>query len=179
LLRQGRRFFVCAALFRYDPPMIRLAQDTDWPGIWPVLQEAFATGDTYPFPPDISEQDARHAWMDVPQGTYVAEEGGVILGTHYLKPNQPGLASHICNAGYIVAKAARGRGLGRSLCAHSMEEGRSLGFRGMQFNLVVSTNEGAVRLWQDMGFAVIGTVPGAFKHDKLGYVDALIMYQDL
>ena len=159
--------------------MIRLAIDTDWPGIWPVLREAFATGDTYPFPPDISEVDARHAWMEAPRATYVAEEDGAILGTYYLKPNQPGLGAHICNAGYIVARAARKRGLGRALCAHSMDEARRLGFRGMQFNLVVSTNEGAVRLWQDMGFAVIGTVPGAFKHQSLGYVDALIMYREL
>lgn len=159
--------------------MIRLADKTDWPGIWPVLQEAFVTGDTYPFPPDIAEEDARRAWMEMPQATYVAEEDGIILGTYYLKPNQPGLGAHICNAGYIVAKAARNRGLGRSLCAHSMDEARSLGFRGMQFNLVVSTNEGAVRLWQDMGFAVIGRVPGAFRHRTRGYVDALIMYQDL
>lgn len=159
--------------------MIRKAQDTDWSGIWPVLQEAFATGDTYPFPPGIAEDEARRAWMDVPQATYVTEEDGMILGTYYVKPNQPGLGSHICNAGYIVAKAARGRGLGRSLCAHSMDEARILGFRGMQFNLVVATNEGAVRLWQDMGFTAIGTVPGAFHHRNLGYVDALIMYQDL
>ena len=159
--------------------MIRPAQDTDWPGIWPVLREAFATGDSYPFPPDIAEKDARLAWMEVPRATYVADDGGKILGTYYLKPNQPGLGSHICNAGYIVARAARQRGLGRALCAHSMDEARRLGFRAMQFNLVVATNEGAVRLWKDMGFTVIGTVPGAFNHRDLGYVDALIMIQEL
>lgn len=159
--------------------MIRLATNTDWPGIWPILREAFATGDTYPFPPDIAEDDARRAWMEIPQATYVAEDDGVILGTYYLKPNQPGLGAHICNAGYIVASMARKRGLGRTLCAHSLDEARTLGFRGMQFNLVVATNEGAVRLWKDMGFAVIGTVPGAFNHREHGYVDALILYQDL
>lgn len=159
--------------------MIRQAQDTDWPSIWPVLQEAFATGDTYPFPPDIPEQDARRTWMELPRATYVAEEDGAILGTYYLKPNQPGLGSHVCNAGYIVSKAARRRGMGRALCAHSLDEARRLGFRAMQFNLVVATNEGAVRLWKDMGFQVIGTVPGAFHHADLGDVDALIMYQAL
>lgn len=159
--------------------MIRRAKDTDWPGIWPVLKEAFATGDTYPFPPDIAEDEARRAWMEIPQAIYVADEDGVILGTYYLKPNQPELGSHICNAGYIVSTAARGRGLGRALCAHSMDEARTLGFRGMQFNLVVATNEGGVRLWKDMGFAVIGTVPGAFNHRDKGFVDALILYQDL
>jgi L-amino acid N-acyltransferase YncA len=159
--------------------MIRAATSADWPGIWPVLQEAFAAGDTYPFPPDISESDARRAWMDVPHATYVVEEDGVVLGTYYLKPNQPGLGGHIVNAGYVVAGIARNRGLGRALCAHSMEEARRLGYRGMQYNLVVSTNVGAVHLWQKMGFKIIGTVPRAFNHRELGYVDALILYQEL
>ena len=159
--------------------MIRSATETDWPALWPVLREAFATGDTYPYPPEISEADARRAWIDAPNATFVAVEDGQILGTYYLKTNQPGLGSHVCNAGYIVSKSARRRGLGRTLCSHSMEEARRRGFRAMQFNLVVATNEGAVRLWKDMGFAVIGVVPGAFNHKELGYVDALIMYQEL
>ena len=159
--------------------MIREATETDWPALWPILQEAFATGDTYPFPPDISEVDARRAWIDLPDATFVAVEDGNLLGTYYLKTNQPGLGSHVCNAGYIVAKAARRRGLGRALCAHSMDEARRRGYRAMQFNLVVATNEGAVALWKDMGFAVIGTVPRAFNHNERGYVDALIMYQEL
>lgn len=159
--------------------MIRPATDADWSAIWPVLKEAFATGDTYPFPPEIAEADARYAWMEVPQATYVAVEEGIILGTYYIKPNQPGLGAHICNAGYIVSKAARNRGLGRALCAHSLDEARRLGFRGIQFNLVVATNEGALRLWKRMGFTVVGTVPGAFDHRELGYVDAHILYQDL
>lgn len=159
--------------------MIREATETDWPALWPILQEAFATGDTYPFPPDISEVDARRAWIDLPEATFVAVEDGNLLGTYYLKTNQPGLGSHVCNAGYIVAKAARRRGLGRALCAHSMDEARRRGYRAMQFNLVVATNEGAVALWKDMGFAVIGTVPRAFNHNERGYVDALIMYQEL
>jgi len=159
--------------------MIREFAQSDWPALWRVLREAFATGDTYPYPPDISEADARRAWIDVPAATFVAVEDEKILGTYYLKPNQPGLGAHVCNAGYIVATAARRRGLGRALCAHSMDEARRRGFRAMQFNLVVATNEGAVRLWQDMGFTVIGTAPGAFNHRDKGYVDALIMFQEL
>jgi ribosomal protein S18 acetylase RimI-like enzyme len=159
--------------------MIREASETDWPALWPILREAFATGDTYPFPPDIAEGDAHRAWMAAPAATFVAEEEGVLLGTYYLKPNQPGLGSHVCNAGYIVAKSARRRGLGRALCAHSLEEARRRGFRAMQFNLVVSSNEGAVRLWQAMGFAKIGALPGAFHHAEFGYVDALVMYRAL
>jgi ribosomal protein S18 acetylase RimI-like enzyme len=159
--------------------MIREVTETDWPALWPILQEAFSSGDTYPYPPDISESDARRAWIDAPAATFVAVEENEILGTYYLKTNQPGLGSHICNAGYIVGKAARRRGLGRALCAHSMEEARRRGYRAMQFNLVVSTNEGAVRLWKDMGFQVIGTLPRAFNHKELGLVDALVMYQEL
>jgi len=159
--------------------MIREFSETDWPSLWPILREAFATGDTYPCPPDLNEADAKRAWTDAPDATFVAVEDDQLRGTYYLKTNQPGLGSHICNAGYIVAKAARRRGLGRAMCAHSMEEARRRGFRSMQFNLVVSTNEGAVQLWKDMGFAVIGTVPGGFNHKELGYVDALIMFQNL
>ena len=159
--------------------MIREAVDTDWPALWPILREAFSTGDTYPFPPDMAEDDAHRAWMTVPQATYVAEEDGRIVGTYYLKPNQPGLGAHVCNAGYIVAKAARSRGLGRALCAHSLEEARRLGYRAMQFNLVVATNEQALRLWPEMGFAKVGTLPGAFRHAEYGYVDALVLYQVL
>ena len=159
--------------------MIREFTDNDWPALWPVLREAFATGDTYPYPPECSEADARRVWIDAPDATFVAVDEGVVLGTYYLKTNQPGLGSHICNAGYIVSKAARRRGMGRTLCAHSMEEARRRGFRSMQFNLVVATNEHAMALWKDMGFEVIGTVPGGFNHRDHGYVDALIMFQDL
>lgn len=158
--------------------MIREFLESDWAALWPILQEAFSTGDTYPYPPDISKADAHRAWIDAPDATFVAVEEDKLLGTYYLKTNQPGLGSHICNAGYIVGKAARRRGLGRALCAHSMDEARRRGFRAMQFNLVVSTNEGAVALWKDMGFTVIGTVPGGFNHRDHGYVDALIMYQE-
>ena len=159
--------------------MIREFTDNDWPALWPVLQEAFATGDTYPYPPDIAETDAHRAWIDAPDATFVAVQEAALLGTYYLKTNQPGLGSHVCNAGYIVSKAARRRGLGRTLCAHFMDEARRRRFRSMQYNLVVSTNHGAVALWKDMGFAVIGTVPGGFNHQDQGYVDALIMFQEL
>ncbi|MBK17475.1 MAG: GNAT family N-acetyltransferase [Rhodospirillaceae bacterium] len=158
---------------------IRQAAEKDWPEIWKILQEAFATGDTYPYPPDISEADARRSWVEAPELLCVAEDKGNIVGVYYLKPNMPGLGSHICNCGYIVSKAARGQGVGKSLCNHSLEAARTLGYRGMQFNLVVSTNENAVGLWKAMGFEVIGTVPEGFEHATKGYVDALIMYQKL
>ena len=108
-----------------------------------------------------------------------ADEAGMLLGTYYIKPNQPGLGAHVCNCGYIVAAAVRGQGIASRLCEHSQEEARRLGFRAMQFNLVVSTNTGAVRLWQTLGFPIVGTLPGAFNHPRLGYVDAYVMYKQL
>jgi ribosomal protein S18 acetylase RimI-like enzyme len=158
---------------------IRQASENDWPEIWPILKEAFATGDTYPYPANISEKEARRNWLELPELLCVAGDKNDITGLYYLKPNMPGLGSHICNCGYIVAKTAQGQGLGKALCCHSMEAARTLGYRAMQFNLVVSTNENAVGLWKKMGFEIIGTVPEGFKHASRGYVDALIMYKKL
>lgn len=109
------------------------------------------------------------------------DDDGTILGTYVLKPNQPGLGSHVCNCGYVVAPAGRGRGIGAALCEHSQGAARALGFRSMQFNFVVSTNTGAVHLWQKMGFQIVGTLPGAFRHkDKVqGEVDAYVMFKRL
>src|SRR5436305_13454050 len=112
-----------------------------------------------------------------PSATYVALAEGQMVGTYYLKPNQPGLGSHVCNAGYMVKGQARGQGVGRAMGLHSSLEARQAGFRAMQFNLVVATNEGAIKLWQDLGFSIIGTLPRAFNHRRLGLVDALVMYQ--
>lgn len=107
------------------------------------------------------------------------DTGGAVIGTYFLKPNQPGLGSHVCNCGYVVAAQARGRGVAAAMCEHSQDQARALGFRAMQFNFVVATNESAVRLWQRQGFAVVGRLPGAFRHQKLGFVDALVMYKQL
>ena len=109
--------------------------------------------------------------------TYVAVEGGEILGTYYIKPNQPGLGAHVCNAGYMVSAKARGKGIGRSMCAHSLKEAVNLGFKAMQYNLVAATNVFAIQLWKDMGFEIIGTLPKAFHHQAKGLVDAHIMYR--
>lgn len=161
-------------------PSIRPFQSQDWPLLWPILQSVFSAGDTYAFPPDSTEAEIHSAWITHPQATYVAvTDTGAVVGTYVVKPNQPGLGSHVCNCGYVVAQAARGRGIAAALCEHSQVQARMLGYRAMQFNLVVSTNEVAVRLWQKLGFAVVGTLPGAFNHSRLGYVDAYVMYKNL
>jgi len=124
------------------------------------------TGDTYPYAPDTTEEEAKALWIDAPQATYVAVEDGRVIGTYTLKPNQPALGAHVCNAGYMVAPDARGKGIGRALCIHSLDEARKLGFRSMQYNLVASTNKGAIRWWTEMGFETVGTVPGAFNRAR-------------
>jgi ribosomal protein S18 acetylase RimI-like enzyme len=158
---------------------IRPLRDEDWPGVWALLRATFAAGDTYTFPPDSSEADIRKAWVETPLATYVAREGETLLGTYFIKPNQPGLGSHVCNCGYVVAPEARGRGVAAAMCEHSQQFARERGFRAMQFNFVVATNVRAVKLWERLGFAVVGRLPGAFHHRDLGYVDALVMYKSL
>lgn len=158
---------------------IRRINDADWPAAWSILRPTFAAGDTYAYPPTIDEADARRIWIDAPAATYVALVDGAICGTYYVKANQPGLGAHVCNCGYVVAAAARGHGIASAMCEHSQREAVALGFRAMQYNLVVATNEGAIRLWQRHGFAIVGTLPGAFNHQRFGYVDALVMYKTL
>lgn len=156
---------------------IRRAEAADFGEIWPILSEVFSRGDTYSFSPDTSEQEGFRIWMEMPLATYVAMDNGRIAGTYFLKPNQPGLGSHVCNAGYAVSSAARGRGIGRAMCEHSLNEARALGFKAMQFNFVVATNKTAVELWQKCGFTIAGTLPKAFAHKEQGLVDAYVMYQ--
>ncbi len=158
---------------------IRAATAADWPGIWKIFHLVVEAGDTYPYAPDTSEADAKALWIDLPQATYVGVDGDGVLGTYYLKPNQPTLGAHVCNAGYMVHPSARRQGVGRQLCAHSLDEARRLGFSAMQYNLVVAGNEGAIQLWTEMGFETIGTLSGAFRHATEGLVDALVMYRRL
>jgi ribosomal protein S18 acetylase RimI-like enzyme len=159
---------------------IRRLDPADWPSLWPLLRATVATGDTYAFAPDSAATDIRRAWVEAPAATYVAcTSDGRIVGTYYIKPNQPGLGAHVCNCGYVVAADAQGRGIASAMCEHSQREAVAMGFRAMQFNLVVSTNERAVRLWKRLGFAVVGTLPRAFHQLRVGYVDALVMYKEL
>ncbi len=156
---------------------VRKAVEEDFERIWPIFREIAAAGDTYAYPRDISREQAARAWLGTPLETYVVEEGGEILGTYYLKTNQPGPGDHVCNCGYMVASAARGRGLATAMCEHSQEVARALGYEAMQFNFVASSNEGAIRLWEKLGFEIVGRLPRAFCHPSLGYIDALVMYK--
>jgi ribosomal protein S18 acetylase RimI-like enzyme len=157
---------------------IRPYQEQDWASVWAIIRPVFRAGETYAYAPDISEQEANSAWIEKPQITFVAYGGdSEILGTYYLKPNQPTLGAHVCNCGYIVAEQARGRGVASMMCAHSQGEAVARGYRAMQYNLVVATNEIAVQLWKKHGFEIIGTLPKSFRHARLGYVDAHVMYK--
>ena len=158
---------------------IRPFRDSDWPAVWAMLHATFAAGETYSFAPDTSEADARKLWLDAPRATFVAEQDGRVLGTYFIKANQPGLGAHVCNCGYVVAGEAQGRGIAARMCEHSQRWAVAQGFRAMQFNFVVSTNERAVRLWERLGFSVVGRLPGAFRHPRLGFVDALVMFKTL
>lgn len=161
-------------------PTIRRASAADADAIWPIFQAVAAAGDTYAFDPDISREEALAHWMGADKRCYVAEADGQILGTFIVKDNQPGLGSHVANASFMVAAGARGLGLGRSMGVFALEEARRLGYRAMQFNLVVSTNEPAVALWRKLGFDVVGTLPEAFAHRQKGaFVDAYVMYRRL
>lgn len=158
---------------------IRLATSTDHEAVWHIISNVISTGDTYVFASDSTKEKMLTYWFSADKKTYVAEENDEILGTFYLKENQIDLGSHIVNAGYMVSENARGKGLGKTMAEFSLIEAKRLGFRGMQFNLVVKTNEKAVKLWLKMGFSIIGEIPEAYKHSEFGYVNAYIMYQKL
>jgi L-amino acid N-acyltransferase YncA len=159
---------------------IREYRESDWPEIWPILQETVRAGDTYTFSPQSSEEEIRQAWVEVPARTFVAvEPQGRILGTYFIKANQPGLGAHICNCGYVVARTAQSGGIATLMCEHSQAQALAMGFKSMQFNFVVATNTRAICLWERLGFSVVGRLPGAFNHQALGYVDALIMFKQL
>ena len=158
---------------------IRRAGLDDFDLIWPLLQPVFVAGDTYAVDPLITKEAAMALWMDQPVATYLAEIDGQIVATYYLKTNQQGGGAHICNCGYVVGAAARGKGIAAQLCLHSQDEARRLGYRAMQFNFVLASNAGAVRLWHKLGFDTVGTIPDAFDHPEHGCVDAYVMHKSL
>ena len=159
---------------------IRRATEGDWPQIWPIFDATVRAGETYAYPPDLTPDSARDLWMERPPGqTVVFEDGGTILGTAKMGPNRPGPGNHIGTASFMVAPDARGRGVGRALAEHVVQWHRDEGYRGIQFNAVVETNLAAVRLWQALGFEIVGTVPGAFRSPSQGYVGLHVMFLPL
>jgi len=158
---------------------IRAATPDDTAAIWSVLEPMIRAGETFALPRDMTREDALAYWFAPGHDVFVAEDGGAIVGTYYLHANQRGGGGHVANCGYVTSQRATGRGIARAMCGHSLDHARARGFRAMQYNIVVSTNERAVRLWQAMGFAIVGRLPGAFAHPTLGDVDAFVMYQRL
>lgn len=158
---------------------IRAATPGDRPTVAGIILPVIRAGDTYTLPRDMTEGDALDYWFAPDHEVFVACDGEQILGTYYLRPNQRGGGSHVANCGYMTARGAEGRGIGRAMCEHSLTYAVSRGFRAMQFNFVVSTNERAVRLWQECGFEIVGRLPAAFNHPTAGYVDALVMFRPL
>ncbi len=161
--------------------LIRDATDDDWPEVWRFLHGIVAAGDTFSWDPATSETEARAQWMHTPPGRTVVAvaEDGTVLGTAETHPNHGGPGAHVANAGFMVDPAASGRGVGRALAEHVLEQARSDGYRAMQFNAVVETNTGAVALWRSLGFAVLTTVPEAFHHPVRGYVGLHVMHRFL
>ncbi len=159
--------------------IIRPATANDASAIWEILEPIIRAGETYTLPRDMSREDALAYWHTREHEVFVAEEAGDILGTYFLRENQKGGGSHVANCGYMTAPRAAGRGVARAMCSQSLELACARGFRAMQFNFVVSTNERAVRLWQSFGFEILARLPNAFLHPTLGYVDALVMHRVL
>jgi L-amino acid N-acyltransferase YncA len=158
---------------------IRPATPADHDAIWRIFHAVVAPGDTYTIDPGISRDDAFAYWFRSDTRTYVAEFPEGVIGTYTLRPNRGGGGAHVSNASFMVYPTARGKGVGRAMAEHCLDEARRLGYRAMQFNSVVSNNDRAVRLWQALGFRIVGTLPGAFRHPQNGFIDAYVMYRDL
>lgn len=158
---------------------IRKATAEDAPAIVEIILPVIREGITYALDRDMGESDALEYWTGPDKETFVAEQDGSILGTYYIRPNQAGGGRHVCNCGYMTRASATGRGVARSMCEHSLKYAAARGYRAMQFNFVVSTNERAIRLWQSLGFEIVGRVPEAFQNPVHGYVEALVMYRKL
>ena len=158
---------------------IRRANEDDFEGLWPIFQDVVSRADTYVFSPQATRADAFDYWFGPGVVSFVAEIDGRIAGMYKLIPNQRDLGAHVANASFMVGPDARGLGVGEALGRHCLEEAGKAGFRAMQFNFVVSTNTGAVALWQKLGFKIVGTLPEAFRHGTRGYVDAYVMHRFL
>ena len=162
-----------------DQLVIRPATDADEDALWRILEPTIRAGETYPLPRDMSRDAALAYWRSPAHAVFVAEAGGAVVGTYYLRANNAGGGAHVANCGYMTAPEAAGRGVATAMCRHSLSEAKARGFRAMQFNFVISSNERAVRLWQHCGFTIVGRLPEVFEHPRLGLVDAFVMARRL
>jgi ribosomal protein S18 acetylase RimI-like enzyme len=159
--------------------LIRPAVVEDYSAIWGILEPVIRAGESYALPREMSQADALAYWTAPEKTVFVAEDAGDVVGTYYLRANQQGPGSHVANCGYVTASQATGRGVARAMCEDSLRRAAQNRFLAMQFNFVASSNVRAVRLWERFGFGVVGRLPGAFAHPKLGFVDALVMFKAL
>ena len=159
--------------------LLRAALPQDRPAIWQILEPVIRAGETYALDRDLTQAEALAYWFGEDKQTFIAERDGAILGTYYLRANQSGGGNHVCNCGFMTAPAATGQGIARQMCLHAFSQAQAQGYRAMQFNFVVSTNERAVRLWKSLGFESVGRLPLAFRHPRVGEVDALVMFKRL
>jgi ribosomal protein S18 acetylase RimI-like enzyme len=162
-----------------DVLTIRPIATKDEAAVWSIIEPIVRAGETYALPLEMTETDALRYWTGPDRETFIAEENGNILGTYYIRANQSGGGSHVANCGYMTHVSAQGRGIARRMCEHSLDYARERGFRAMQFNFVVSTNERAVRLWQSLGFDIVGRLQLAFRRPSGSYVDAFVMFRAL
>ena len=147
--------------------------------VWPLIQAVVRPGDTYALDTDLSFAQGLELFCETAECAYMAMQGELVLGCFYLKQNQAGGGAHVCNCGYMVSVAARGRGIARAMREYSQEIALERGYRAMQFNFVVATNEVAIALWQNLGYEIVGRLPAAFRHPQVGYVDSLVMHKQL
>ncbi|BAU10018.1 acetyltransferase [Leptolyngbya sp. NIES-3755] len=159
--------------------LIRKAIDTDFNSIWTIFKTVIEPGDTYVFAANTSREDAFSYWFGAGVTTYIAEDQGQIVGMYKIVANQRDRGSHVANASFMVDPSYHGRGIGKAMGLHCLQEAKRLGFLAIQFNFVVSTNHAAIALWEKLGFSIVGTLPKAFHHQSLGYVDAYVMYRCL
>ena len=158
---------------------IRKATPTDDDNLWQIMKPIIRAGETYDFPRETSKQDALRVWLAPENQCFIAQDGDRVVGTYVLHPNRTGGGSHVANCGYMTASDSNGKGVARAMCAHSLDTARAEGFRAMQFNFVVASNDRAIKLWSGMGFETVGRIPEAFMHPVHGYTDALVMYRRL
>ncbi|MGR5092631.1 N-acetyltransferase family protein [Vibrio maritimus] len=157
--------------------MFREMTRDDFDAFWPTFSKIIEGQETYAFDPNMTLEQSFDVWCNLPLETFVYVKDGEILGSFYIKANAAGPSRHICNCGYMVPESARGKGIARLMCEYSQKIAIELGFEAMQFNSVVSTNTIAVELWKSLGFDIVGTIPRAYNHSRLGYVDSFVMYK--